>query len=449
MDIRCAYTELRPIKELKTLFHPQNRNFHPPEQIARLAKILEYQGARSPARISNRSGKITAGHGRVLAAEHAGWESYPVEYQDYKDEAHEIADLNADNAIASWSVLDIAGIGNDIIELGPDFDCEMLGLKDFAIEPAEKLEPGCDEDDVPDTLPEPKVVRGDLFTLGNHRLLCGDSTMIDDVERLMGGKKAELCFTSPPYADQREYNGDKDLSTEHIATFIRSSFNHVNYFAINLGYSRKDGEVNQYWNDYIKEANSCGLKLLSWNIWDKQEAGSVSNQTAMFAICHEWIFVFGANPKELNLTVPNKNSGTLQTHSNVREKNGKLTKRKNHITRDYSQLKTIIAQTPQKARNHGINHPAMFPVEFSERYIEAMTNPNQFVFEPFGGSGSTLIACEKTNRTCFMMELDPHYCGVILDRWQKYSGKKAYREDGVAWDDIKAQAQANTPTENP
>lgn len=449
MDIRCAYTELRPIKELKALFHPQNRNFHPPEQIARLAKILEYQGARSPARISNRSGKITAGHGRILAAEHAGWESYPVEYQDYESEAHEIADLNADNAIAGWSVLDIAGIGNDIIELGPDFDIEMLGLKDFAIEPAEKLEPGCDEDDVPDTLPEPKVVRGDLFTLGNHRLLCGDSTMIDDVERLMGGKKAELCFTSPPYADQREYNGDKDLSTEHLATFIRSSFNHVNYFAINLGYSRKDGEVNQYWNDYIKEAKHCDLKFLSWNIWNRSGmGGSVSQLTAMFPIEHEWILIFGFKLKNLYTTIPNKTAGRIDNATTNRDASGKTKKAKAKVVRSHRELGTVYTCDSLKARD-GIEHPARFPVEFPEGYIEALTCIGQIVYEPFGGSGSTLIACEKTNRTCFMMELDQHYCGVILDRWQKYSGKKAYREDGVAWEDIKAQAQADTLTENP
>jgi hypothetical protein len=140
MKIKCLYDKLVPISELKKLFHPKNRNNHPPDQIERLAKILAYQGARYPAKISNLSNKISSGHGRVLAAEKAGWDVYPVNYQDYDDEAQEIADLNSDNAIAAWSEIDLAGVNFDVQDLGPDFDVELLGFKEFSIEPAEKFE---------------------------------------------------------------------------------------------------------------------------------------------------------------------------------------------------------------------------------------------------------------------------------------------------------------------
>lgn len=138
MIIRCLYDELIPISELKAKFHPQNRNNHPPEQIERLAKILDYQGARRVATISKLSGLLTVGHGRVLAAEKAGWEVYPVNYQDYEDEASEYADLVADNALQEWAELDLAGVNLDIGDLGPDFDLEMLGFKDFRVDVAEK-----------------------------------------------------------------------------------------------------------------------------------------------------------------------------------------------------------------------------------------------------------------------------------------------------------------------
>jgi DNA modification methylase len=299
----------------------------------------------------------------------------------------------------------------------------MLGMKDFVVEAADKLPPGSDEDEVPDSAQvEPITKLGDLYLLGNHRLLCGDSTSIDAVEKLMNGEKAEMCFTSPPYADQREYNGEKELSTEHLATFIRAAYGNVNYFAVNLGYSRKNGEVNPYWDDYIKEAKNCGLKLLSWNIWDRGSPYSIGQQTAMFPIEHEWIFVFGTSIKDLNTTVANKHAGGKGAVSN-READGTLKRKKPPVIRDFRELGTIVRTDVDKT--HEIDHPAKFPVEFAEAYIEACTDINQNVYEPFGGSGSTLIACEKTNRRCFMMELDPHYCDVIIARWEKYTGKKA------------------------
>jgi hypothetical protein len=133
--IRCAFTKLIPISDLKEKFHPKNRNRHPEEQLKRLAQILEYQGARAPAKISNLSGFLTAGHGRVLAAELAGWDTYPVDFQDYDSEEQEYADLQADNAIALWAELDLSGINSDLGELGPDFNLDLLGLKNFSLDP--------------------------------------------------------------------------------------------------------------------------------------------------------------------------------------------------------------------------------------------------------------------------------------------------------------------------
>lgn len=263
-------------------------------------------------------------------------------------------------------------------------------------------------------------------------MMCGDSTSTKMVIDLIQSSKVELCFTSPPYADQRDYRGQNNLNVEHIATFIRACSSHVNYFAINLGYSRKNWEVNPYWDDYIKESKNCGLKFLSWNIWNKGECGSIGNQTAMFGISHEWIFVFGKEAKDLNRTLENKSAGQNGNQGN-RQADGTIKKsHKDYIIASHSQLKTIYDCVAQKARDD-IDHPARFPVQFAHGYIEAMTNYEDFIYEPFGGSGSTLIACENINRRCFIMELDPHYCDVILNRYFNFSKKTIIRSDGAQW----------------
>lgn len=143
MTIHCAYSDVLPIAELKAKFHPKNPNQHTPEQIDRLAKIMAYQGVRKAAVISKRSGLITAGHGRILSAEKAGLETYPVDYQDYESEEQEYADLTADNAIAAWSELDLVGINDEALKLESGFDLDLLGIEDFI--PA-NFSPGTEED---------------------------------------------------------------------------------------------------------------------------------------------------------------------------------------------------------------------------------------------------------------------------------------------------------------
>ena len=142
MRIHCKFDTLLDRKALKP--HPKNRNVHPPEQVARLAQILKYQGWRYAVKISNRSGFITSGHGRIEAAWLNGWDKVPVVYQDYESNEQEYADVTADNAIASWAELDLAAINTDILDLGPELDIEMLGIKDFNVDPSENDKPESD-----------------------------------------------------------------------------------------------------------------------------------------------------------------------------------------------------------------------------------------------------------------------------------------------------------------
>lgn len=139
MIVHCKYDRLVPIAELKA--HPKNRNKHPQGQIQAMAKVLSYQGWRYPVKVSNLSGFITSGHGRIEAAKANGWTHVPVNFQDYASEEQEYADVQGDNAIAAWAELDLAAINLDLADLGPDFDLDVLGLNNFVLEPATKYQP--------------------------------------------------------------------------------------------------------------------------------------------------------------------------------------------------------------------------------------------------------------------------------------------------------------------
>ena len=133
--VRIKDTKMMPITKL--VLHPKNPNVHSPEQIEALAALIEFQGWRLPIKVSTRSGFVTSGHGRIEAAKLRGWTQVPVSRQDYDSEAQEYADVVADNAIAEWAILDLGRINTDIIELGPDFDIKMLGIKNFVLDPSE------------------------------------------------------------------------------------------------------------------------------------------------------------------------------------------------------------------------------------------------------------------------------------------------------------------------
>jgi DNA modification methylase len=388
-----------PIHELKD--HPKNRNKHSDEQIERLAKLYEYHGIRHPIIISELSGCIVAGHGRKLAGKKAGFDSMPVVYQKFADETAEYAFIQADNAIASWAELDLAGINADLPDLGPDFDLEMLGLKDFTLDLSEKLEPECDEDEVPDARPDPKVVQGEVYILGNHRLMCGDSTAITDIERLMNGEKADMVFTDPPYG----MNLDTDYSKmgksglKHKRVIGDGDDFKAELIQTLLGIFQDCEEIFLFGADYyaelIHEKNNG-----SWIVWDKRSRSEIEVGT-----------LDGAFGSDFETCWSKK-------------------KRKRELARVLRQTGAFSARGEDRSV-----HPTQKPVALVEWFFERAKGSN--IVDVFGGSGSTLIACEKTGRNCFMMELDPHYCGVILDRWQKFTGKKAHREDGVAWDEIR------------
>jgi len=404
--------------------YARNSRTHSDEQVAQIAASIKEWGWTTPILVDE-TGGIIAGHGRLLAARKLKMEQVPtIEAAGWSD-AQKRAYVIADNKLALNAGWDESLLALEFGELeGLGFDVELTGFSAeeiAALTPEEVPAALTDEDEVPEPPEEPVTRLGDVWLLGRHRVMCGDSTSVDAVEKLMDGSHAQFCFTSPPYADQREYNGGKELSTQHLATFIRASNGVCNFFAVNLGLSRKNGEINTYWEDYIEEARQCGLKLVSWNIWDRSgEGGSIGNMTAPFPINHEWIFVFANEAPNLSRTIPNKHGGK-GVSATIRGADSEFAERKS-VVHEFGKLGTVLKCGVQRGKNE---HPAMFPVELPQSYIEACTNNGGIVYEPFGGSGTTLIACEKTSRVARLMELDPKYCDVIIKRWQDYTGKQA------------------------
>jgi DNA modification methylase len=383
ISVRCLYDEMVSIGELKS--HPKNRNKHPDDQIKRLADILKYQGWRYPVKVSKRSGFVTSGHGRIGAAKLNGWAEAPVNFQDYESDEQEYADVQADNAIASWAELDLSGVNADLGELGPDFDLDLLGIEGFEIDILPP-EPQCDEDEVPEQV-EPRTKRGDIYQLGRHRLMCGDSTMIDQAEELMNGEKADMVFTDPPYGVAYQSNmrtrSDKFDVIENDETFLSEWVNCLPIVSSGWVFVWTSWKVIEKWLSITAPIGD----LTNMIIWDKG-GGGIGDLKGTFSSDYEIALVF--------------NRGAEIT--------GK-------------RLGSVWSVGKDKAIEYV--HPTQKPVELGVMAIENCTRPASIILDLFGGSGSTLIAAEKSNRRAFLMELDPHYCDVIVARWEKYTGQKA------------------------
>lgn len=397
MIIQSKEITLVPLKKLKA--KKNNRNKHPQAQIEMLAKHLKYQGFRNPIIVSNQTGEIVCGHGRFEAAKMAGFKEVPVIYQDFESTDQEYSYHVADNGLSLWSELDLSGINNDLQNLGPDFDIDLLGIRGFILEPAEKLKPQCDEDELPEKV-EPKTKLGDLYKLGNHRLLCGDSTNIQHVENLMDGKTADITFTSPPYnnagrtpnGNKQKYLNDSDnKETKDYVNLLKDftslciSFSDYVFVNIQSLSGNKIGLI-----EYLHEMKEVYADTI---IWDK-----INAEPAMAKNClnsqYEYIHIFS---QKANRIIGKKEfRGTI---SNVFQFSSKKDK-------DFSKV-----------------HKATFPVSFAEYFIDNFSLES--VMDPFGGTGTTMIAAEKLGKKSYLMELDPYYCDVIVARWEKYTGQKA------------------------
>lgn len=391
---------------------------------------------------------IVSGHQRmkIMQLLGRGGEIIDVRVPNRKLTSKELeeANLRENKNTGEWDFDMLASFDTDLLlDVGWSDD----ELKDiFQLNDMPGGEGNTDPDEVPDTPAETKAKYGDLFQLGRHRVLCGDSSSGEDVERLMPGDKADMVFTSPPYADQREYHicnfsWDKLMLSVfgNIVSLIADEHTHI---LVNLGLSHKNRAVDVYWGGWLKIMSDRGYPLFGWYVWDKG-CGMPGEWSGRLAPAHEFIFHFNKRCGSANkwvetkydeLTPYDELAPEIIEHAKMRErfrqKDGSL-KHANSPDKLYQSYKipdsVIRVSRAVTAGSILAGHPAVFPVNLPEFGCRTWTKEDDLVFEPFGGSGSTLIACERTGRRCRLMEIDPVYVDIIIARWEEYTGQKAVK----------------------
>ena len=388
-----------PIEKLVP--YAKNSRTHSEEQVAQIAASIREWGFTT-AVLVDESGSIIAGHGRVMAARKLGMASLPVMVAAGWTDAQKRAYVIADNKLALNAGWDNELLALELGELGDlGFDLDLVGFTDEEIAALmpEQIEPGLtDEDAVPEVPEQPVTVLGDVWVLGKHRLMCGDSTSIDAIQKLTEGQAPDFVFTDPPYgvavvkdgmvgADfgvAKKGNYKPIIGDETTDTAIEA------YNAcVAIGAKKIVLWGGNYFSDKLPPS-SC------WLVWDKRGDSGIVNT---FADCElAWT----------NMTSP------ARVHKQLW----------NGMIREGERDKRV--------------HPTQKPVALCEWGISNYTDKNASVLDLFLGSGSTLMACEKTNRKCFGMEMSPDYCDVIIKRWQDFTGKIAvHAETGQPFAEVK------------
>ncbi len=386
-----------------------------------VATSLQFFGWRQPI-VVDKKNVIIVGHTRWKAAKKLGMTKVPVHVADLTEEqakAYRIAD-NQTGAIADWDTGLLAAEVEALQDM--DFDLGLLGFPEDELAGILGLdEEEIVEDEVPEPPVEPITKPGELWVCGEHRVLCGDSTKAEDVARVMGGEKADLCFTSPPYGQQRDYDagqgkGDWDALMQGV--FGNLPMADAGQVLVNLGLIHRDGEWIPYWDGWIEWMRSQGWRRFGWYVWD-QGSGLPGDWGGRLAPSHEFLFHLNRSGVKPEKTIPkNPNSGPMG--SNLRGKGGECGERSS-ICDDPNKIPDSVVRVNRNSA-HKTGHPATFPVPLPASIIAAWPGNT---FDPFLGSGTTLIAAEQLGRRCFGLEISPAYCDVIVARWENLTGKKA------------------------
>ena len=405
MDMKQLKMVERPISELKGYARNPRKN---DEQVDRMIESINEFGFRIPV-VAKSDGLVVDGHLRLKAAKKMGMETVPVVLADDLTDAQIKAFRLLANRSANWADWDDDLLRLELGELQDmDFDLSLTGFD--AEEISSMLDIPLDVGGLtdPDEVPEPPVVPvtklGDVWVLGNHRLMCGDSTSVDAFDKLMSGCSADMVFTDPPYG--MSYDGGRgkknfgmiknddatgsdliDLVRDAIATAKASSKDGASFY------------VCFPWRTYAEfEAalQSCAIEINSCIVWDKKSVG-LGHQD--YRPQHEFIFY---------------------------SKGGQF----------YGDRSQADVWYMSRGNTGAYVHPTQKPVELIEKALNNSSKSGDVVIDCFGGSGSTLIACEKTGRHARLMELDPKYCDVIVKRWEDFTGKKAVLETKSAVDSV-------------
>lgn len=388
--------------ELSSLIpYVNNSRTHSDEQVAQIAASIKEFGFTNPVLIDG-DGGIIAGHGRVMAARKLDLDEVPCIVLSHLSEAQKKAYIIADNQLplnAGWD-LDMLRVEIENLQ-EMDFDLDLLGFDDDMMDSlldVQTEEGLTDEDAVPEVPEKPVSVLGDIWQLGNHRLMCGDSTSIDSAEMLLEGNFADMVNTDPPYGVS--YQSNMRTKSEKFDVI-------------------KNDDV---FLDIAPVIDSCSKGWVfvwtSWKVLTKwldqfESFGYPSNQVIWFK--------GGGGIGDLKKTFSSDYETALVWHRGA-ELTGK-------------RIGSVWKVGKDGASEYA--HPTQKPVALAEEAIDKTTRKNDIVLDLFGGSGSTLMACEKLGRKAHLMELDEKYVDVIINRWQDFTGKKAVHiESGKTYEEL-------------
>lgn len=428
-------------RKVETLIpYARNPRTHTEAQIAKIAASIVEYGWTNPILVDGGNG-IIAGHGRLAAAHKLGLAEVPVIELAHLSTAQKRAYVIADNRLALDAGWDEEMLALELAELSEaGYELALTGFEDAELrdllasaevsDAGEQQDDAADDaDDVPDAPATPVSRVGDVWAIGAHRLICGDAAHADVVATLMAGERAALCFTSPPYGNQRDYTtgGIADWDGLMRGVFAQLPMADDGQVLVNLGLIHRDNEFVPYWEAWLGWMRTKGWRRFGWYVWD-QGPGMPGDWAGRFAPSFEFVFHFNRASRKPNKIVPCKFAGQ-ETHlradgssTAMRGKDGEVNgwTHAGQPTQDMRIPDSVIRVMRHKGKiGEGIDHPAVFPVALPQFVIEAYSDAGDLVFEPFGGSGSTMLAAQRTGRVCRSVEIAPEYVDVAIRRFRQ------------------------------
>lgn len=414
---------------------PRNARTHSKAQVSQIARSIERFGWTNPILI-DQHGNVIAGHGRLAAAKQLGRDHVPCLTVENMSDAEKRAYMIADNKLAEnagWDFGILAGEFGALLDM--NFDLSFTGFElpesDKILSDAREMDPApqAQEDNIPEAAPGEAVARdGDIWLLGRHRLICGDAKEKAVIERLMDGAVAHMVFTDPPYnvpidghvsglgrTRHREFaEASGEMSRAQFTDFLHASF-------AAFEPSCKNGAIVFTCMDWrhLREVLDAGhdvfTELKNICVWSKTNGG----MGAFYRSQHEMVLVWkiGDEPHTNNFGLGDK--GRYRTN-----------------VWTYAGVNTFSATRMDDLASH----PTVKPVALVADAIRDVSHRGEIVLDSFGGSGTTLIAAEKTGRAARLVEIDPAYCDVIIRRWQRLTGRQATLEGwGGTFEDVQTQ----------
>jgi DNA modification methylase len=451
----AAKIVLRPVAELRP--HAGNARVHSPAQLEQIKASMLAFGFTNPLLVDE-AGVLIAGHGRLEAAAALGMAKVPVIVLRHLSAAQKEALRLADNRIAENATWDQALLRDALASVqAADIDLSALGfsaaeLADILAAAGDAVSDGdapeamsatdaegggtpgaaatedAPADDPADADPEPPrqaVTRpGDLWLLGEHRLLCGDSTDAAAVARVMGPDRAALLFTSPPYGNQRDYTtggvSDWDALMQGVFQHLDLAMRPDGQVLVNLGLIHRENEGQPYWSGWLDWMRGRGWRRFGLYTWD-QGPGLPGDWNGRLAPAFELLFHFNREARRPNKIIPCRWAGHVNSEKGgLRGKDGTVGDWQ-HAGQGVQETRipdNVLRITRHKARGIETEHPAVFPVALPDFLLRAYADASDVVFEPFGGAGTTIIAGQRTGRLVRAIELAPAYVDLAVARWR-------------------------------